>query len=53
MNKTQPNPGHGYIVRERRGRGRWKEVYRAVVRGEWAPQGASKIYRAARWNRTI
>ena len=35
MNKPQPNPGRRYIVKERLGQGRWKEVYRAVVRGEW------------------
>src|SRR5437870_1881829 len=35
MAEQRPNPGHGYVVRERIGRGRWKEVYRAVRRGEW------------------
>src|ERR1700731_699688 len=35
MNKAEPNPGPRYIVRELLGKGRWKEVYRAVVRGEW------------------
>jgi serine/threonine protein kinase len=33
MTKQPPNPGNRYIVRELLGRGRWKEVYRAVVRG--------------------
>lgn len=35
MNEQKPNPGRGYVVRELIGRGRWKEVYRAVRRGEW------------------
>jgi serine/threonine protein kinase len=35
MNEDKPNPGHGYIVRELIGRGYWKEVFRAVRRGEW------------------
>lgn len=43
MTKTQPNPGHGYIVRERLGRGRWKEVYRAVVRGEWHDRALARF----------
>ncbi len=29
------NPGKGYLTRELLGRGKWKEVYRAVFRGEW------------------
>lgn len=33
MIKPLPNPGNRYIVRELLGRGRWKEVYRVVVRG--------------------
>ncbi len=43
MNKALPNPGHGYIVRERLGRGRWKEVYRAVVRGEWHDRALARF----------
>jgi len=43
MNKTQPNPGHGYVVREQLGRGRWKEVYRAVVRGEWHDRALARF----------
>src|SRR5271165_5856942 len=35
MSQKQLAPGHGYIVRERLGRGRWKEVYRAVYKQEW------------------
>jgi serine/threonine protein kinase len=35
MPQTQLSPGHGYIIRERLGRGRWKEVYRAVYKQEW------------------
>ncbi len=29
------NPGHGYIIRELLGAGYWKQVHRAVVKGEW------------------
>jgi len=35
MPRALPNPGKGYIVHEQLGKGRWKEVYRVVVRGEW------------------
>jgi serine/threonine protein kinase len=35
MPQTQLSPGHGYIIRERLGRGRWKAVYRAVYKQEW------------------
>jgi serine/threonine protein kinase len=35
MRKALPNPGKDYIVHERLGKGKWKEVYRVVVRGEW------------------
>lgn len=36
MPQTQLSPGHGYVVRERLGRGKWKEVYRAVYKQEWS-----------------
>ena len=43
MSTAQPNPGSPYIVKERLGRGRWKEVYRAVVRGEWHDRALAKF----------
>jgi serine/threonine protein kinase len=43
MNKPQPNPGDRYIVKERLGQGRWKEVYRAVVRGEWRDRALARF----------
>jgi serine/threonine protein kinase len=43
MNKAQPNPGKGYIVRERLGKGRWKEVWRVVVRGEWHDRALARF----------
>ena len=43
MSKAQPNPGKGYIVREQLGKGRWKEVYRAVVRGEWHDRALARF----------
>jgi serine/threonine protein kinase len=43
MSKPQPNPGKGYIVREQLGKGRWKEVYRAVVRGEWHDRALARF----------
>jgi serine/threonine protein kinase len=43
MKTVLPNPGHGYIVRELLGRGRWKEVYRAVVRGEWRDRALARF----------
>lgn len=43
MSKAQANPGKGYIVRERLGQGRWKEVYRAVVRGEWHDRALARF----------
>ena len=35
MNTHDVKPGHGYVVYEKLGSGRWKEVYRGVRRGEW------------------
>ena len=43
MSDTKPNPGHGYIVRELLGRGRWKEVYRVVARGEWHDRALARF----------
>src|SRR5437899_8540030 len=43
MTKVQPNPGGRYIVRELLGRGRHKEVYRAVVRGEWHDRALARF----------
>lgn len=43
MSKPLPNPGNRYIVRERLGRGRWKEVYRTVVRGEWHDRALARF----------
>src|ERR1035441_2862941 len=43
MTKQQPNPGGRYIVRECLGRGRWKEVYRAVVRGEFHDRALARF----------
>jgi len=43
MSKAQPNPGKHHIIRERLGRGRWKEVYRAVVRGEWHDRALARF----------
>jgi serine/threonine protein kinase len=43
MSRVQPNPGSRYIVRERLGQGRWKEVYRAVVRGEWHDRALARF----------
>jgi serine/threonine protein kinase len=43
MSKAQPNPGQRYIVRELLGRGRWKEVHRAVVRGEWHDRALARF----------
>jgi serine/threonine protein kinase len=43
MSKAKPNPGKQYIVRERLGQGRWKEVYRAVVRGEWHDRALARF----------
>lgn len=43
MSIARPNPGSRYIVRERLGRGRWKEVYRAVVRGEWHDRALARF----------
>jgi serine/threonine protein kinase len=43
MSESLPNPGHGYVVREQLGRGRWKEVYRAVVRGEWHDRALARF----------
>jgi len=43
MTKPQPRPGKGYIVRERLGQGRWKEVYRTVVRGEWHDRALARF----------
>jgi serine/threonine protein kinase len=43
MSKAQPKPGKGYLVRERLGRGRWKEVYRTVVRGEWHDRALARF----------
>ena len=48
MNKAQPNPGRRYIVREPIGRGRWKEVYRAVVRGEWHDRALARFIQEPR-----
>jgi serine/threonine protein kinase len=46
LNKAQLNPGLRYIVREPIGRGRWKEVYRAVVRGEWHDRALARFIEA-------
>jgi serine/threonine protein kinase len=43
MPNPEPNPGHGYIVREPLGRGRWKEVYRAVKRGEFRDHALARF----------
>jgi serine/threonine protein kinase len=43
MSKADAKPGKHYIVRERLGRGRWKEVYRAVVRGEWHDRALARF----------
>lgn len=43
MSGKKPNPGHGYIVHERLGHGRWKEVFRAVRRGEWHDRALARF----------
>ncbi len=43
MSKAQPNPGERYIIRELLGKGRWKEVHRAVVRGEWHDRALARF----------
>ncbi len=43
MASSMPNPGHGYIVRESLGRGRWKEVFRAVKRGEFKDHALARF----------
>ncbi|HTW78254.1 MAG TPA: protein kinase [Terracidiphilus sp.] len=43
MTPTQANPGSRYIIRELLGRGRWKEVYRAVVRGEFHDRALARF----------
>jgi len=43
MTKAPPNPGKRYIIRERLGQGKWKEVYRAVVRGEWHDRALARF----------
>ena len=35
MSSPEPRPGNGYVVREKLGKGTWKETYRAVFEGEW------------------
>lgn len=37
------NPGHGYVIKERLGKGKWKEAYRAVYRNEWHDRALLKF----------
>jgi serine/threonine protein kinase len=50
MNKQHPSPGSRYIVKERLGQGRWKEVYRAVVRGEWHDRALARFIKEPQAN---
>jgi serine/threonine protein kinase len=43
MRKPLPNPGKDFIVHEQLGKGRWKEVWRVVVRGEWRDMALARF----------